>query len=58
MKFRPILITSGQTKSIFFEIFFKSIKVKKYRCPIILISSLKQLKKEMKKFNFKKKSIW
>ena len=56
MIYKPIIIVAGEPNSIFFEIFFKSIKVKKYRCPIILISSLKQLKKEMKKFNVKKKN--
>ena len=55
MKFKPILIVPGQPKSIFFEIFFKTIKNKNFKSPIILISSIKLLNKEMKKFNFKKK---
>ena len=55
MKYKPILIVPGQKNSIFFEIFFKSLKTKKFRSPLILISSIKLLKSEMKKFNFKKK---
>ncbi len=53
--YSPILIISGQSKSIFFEIFFKSIKLKKSKSPIILISSKKLLLQNMRKFNFKKK---
>ncbi len=55
MNIKPILIIPGQTKSIFFEIFFKSIKNNKFKDSIILISSLRLLKSQMKKFNFKKK---
>ncbi len=55
MKFKPILIVAGQPKSIFFEIFFKSIRKKKIKSPIIIISSLKLLTSEMKRLNFKKK---
>ena len=44
MKNKPILIVSGEPNSIFLEIFFKSLKNKKYKSPIILISSLKLLK--------------
>ena len=54
MKPKPILILAGEPNSIFFEIFFKSIK-KKIISPIILIGSLKLLKFNMKKFKFKKK---
>ena len=54
MKNKPILIVAGQPKSVFFEIFFKSLKLKKYKCPLILIASLKVLKSEIKKFNFNK----
>ena len=53
--YSPIIIISGQSKSIFFEIFFKSIKLKSFKSPIILISSKKLLTQNMKKFNFKKK---
>jgi 4-hydroxythreonine-4-phosphate dehydrogenase len=52
---KPILIISGDANSIFFEIFFKALKYKKYKNPIILISSLSLLKNEMKKFKFKSK---
>ena len=55
MSYKPIIIVSGEPKSIFLEIFFKSLKKKKFKIPIILISSLKFIKKKMKKFNFKKK---
>ena len=54
MKTKPIIITSGDQKSIFFEIFFKSLK-KKIKSPIILISSLKLLISNMKKYKFSKK---
>ena len=55
MKNKPILIVSGEPKSIFFEIFFKSIKSNNYKSPLILISSIKLLKFNLKKYNFKKK---
>ncbi len=51
----PIIIVSGEPYSIFTEIFFKALKFKKFKSPIILISSLKLLKFYMKKLNFKKK---
>ena len=52
--YKPIIIVSGEPKSIFYEIFFKSLKKNKFRSPLILISSLRILKKEMKKFKIKK----
>ncbi len=55
MKIKPIIIISGEPESIFFEIFFKSIKKYKSRSPLILIASSKLLNFQMKKFNFKKK---
>ena len=55
MSYSPILIVSGEPNSIFFEILFKTIKSKKIKSPIILISSEKILKKQMNKFRFKKK---
>tara|TARA_Y100001958_G_scaffold156911_1_gene150640 strand:- start:416 stop:1351 length:936 start_codon:yes stop_codon:yes gene_type:complete len=55
MKSKPIIIVSGEAKSIFFEIFFKCLKLKKFKSPLILISSKKILKTQMKKFKFKKK---
>jgi 4-hydroxy-L-threonine phosphate dehydrogenase PdxA len=51
---KPIIITTGDFKSIFFEIFFKSIK-KNIQSPIILICNLKDYLKQAKKNNFKKK---
>tara|TARA_B100001057_G_scaffold382079_1_gene388053 strand:- start:1655 stop:2617 length:963 start_codon:yes stop_codon:yes gene_type:complete len=55
MKTNPIIIVSGEPKSIFFEILFKTLKSRKIKSPIILITSYKILKSEMKKFSFKKK---
>ncbi len=55
MKNRPIIIVAGEPKSIFFEIFIKCLKLQKFRSPLILISSIKILKNQMKKNNFKKK---
>ena len=54
MKNKPILIVSGEPKSIFLEIFFKSLKYKKFKSPLILICCVKELKSQMKFFNFKK----
>ena len=54
MNSKPIIITTGDLKSIFFEIFFKSIK-KKIQSPIILICNLKDFLKQAKKYSFKKK---
>ena len=53
MKNKPIIIINGEPNSIFLEIFFKTIKYKKFKTPIILITSLKILKLQMKKFKFK-----
>jgi len=55
MKTKPIIIVSGEPKSIFFEIFFKSQRLYKSKSPIVLISSKKILKSQMKKLKFKKK---
>jgi 4-hydroxythreonine-4-phosphate dehydrogenase len=55
MNYKPILIVAGEPNSIFLEIFFKSLKSKKYQSPLILICSKKLLIKQMKKFKFKKK---
>ena len=54
MNSRPILIIPGETKSIFFEIFFKSLKSKKFNSSLILICNKKKLDKEIKIFKFKK----
>tara|TARA_B110000444_G_scaffold44173_1_gene40093 strand:+ start:861 stop:1826 length:966 start_codon:yes stop_codon:yes gene_type:complete len=53
MKNKPIIIINGEPNSIFLEIFFKALRYKKFRSPLILISSLKILKLQMKKFKFK-----
>ena len=54
MNIKPIIIVGGQPNSIFFEIFFKSLKKNRFRSSLILIASLKLLKSQMKKLNFKK----
>ena len=54
MKNKTIIIVCGEPKSIFLEIFFKAIKYGSYKSPIILITSLKLLKNQMKKFKFKR----
>ena len=55
MKFDPILIINGEPNSVFSEILFKSLKKIKIKKPIIIISSYKLLKIQMKKlkYNFK-----
>ena len=55
MNFKPILIVPGEQKSIFFEIFFKSIKRNKFKCPLILIASKEIVFSQMKKFKYSKK---
>ena len=50
MNYKPILIVAGEPNSIFFEIFFKTIK-KKIKSPIILIASKKMLFKQAKILN-------
>ena len=46
---------AGEPNSIFFELFLKSIKIKKIKNPLILIASEKLLKRQMKYLKFKKK---
>ena len=55
MSLKPILIVAGEPNSIFLEIFFKTLKNKKIKSPIILIASHKLLKLQMKVLKFKKK---
>ena len=50
MNYKPILIVAGEPNSIFFEIFFKTIK-KKIKSPIVLIASKKMLFKQAKILN-------
>ena len=52
---KPIIIVSGEPNSVFLEIFLKSLKLKNYKSPIILISSLGLLNFYMKKLKYKKK---
>ena len=54
MKIKPILLIAGEPNSIFFEIFFKSIKNRSLKSPLILICCKNILKKQMKKFKIKK----
>ena len=54
MRNKSIIIVPGEQQSVFFEIFFKSLKSNKFKDPLILISSIKILKAHMKKNNFKK----
>ncbi len=53
MKNKPILIVAGDPKSIFFEIFLKSIKNNKFKSPIILIASANLLKSFIRLKNYK-----
>ena len=55
MKNKPIIIINGEPNSIFLEIFFKALKYKKFKSPLILISSLNLVKLQMKKLKFKSK---
>ena len=55
MKNKPIIIIAAEPDSIFLEIFFKSIKMKKYKSPLILICCKKILLNHMKQNKFKKK---
>ena len=50
----PILIVAGEPNSIFLEIFFKTLKSKKIKSPLIIITSRNILIKQMKKLKFKK----
>jgi len=53
MNFKPILIVHGEPNSVFLEIFFKSLRYKAFKSPLILICSQKILKFQMKKLKFK-----
>ena len=54
MNSNPILILPGEVKSIFFEIFFKSLKLKRYKSPLVLLCNRKILYREINKLKFKK----
>ena len=53
--FKPIILIAGDPKSVFLEIFFKSLKKNKFKNPLILIVNENILLEQMKalKFNFK-----
>ena len=55
MKNNSIVVVSGEPKSIFLEIFFKSLKREKFRNPLILIINQKILIHQMRtlKYSFK-----
>ena len=55
MKSKPILVVAGDPKSIFFEIFFKSIKFNKFKNPIIVIASSKLLRSYLRISKYKYK---
>ncbi len=55
MVYKPIIIVAGEPNSIFSEIFFKSIKYKKFKSPIILIASQKLIELQMIKLKINKK---
>jgi 4-hydroxythreonine-4-phosphate dehydrogenase len=52
MSFKPIIIVAGEPYSVFLEIFFKTLKVKKIKKPIILIASYHLVVAQMKALNF------
>ena len=55
MKIRPIIVVAGEPYSVFFEIFFKSLKnknIKKIKSPILLIGSKKLLYDQMKSLKY------
>ena len=53
MNTKPIIIVHGEPNSIFLEIFFKALRYKKFKQPLIIICSQKILKFQMKKLKFK-----
>ena len=55
MVYKPIIVVAGEPNSIFSEIFFKSLKRKSFKSPIILIASKNLIKLQMKKLKVKKK---
>ena len=55
MVYKPIIIVAGEPNSIFSEIFFKSLKSKKFKSPIILIASLRLIEHQMKKLGVNRK---
>ena len=54
LKNKPIIVVPGDKESIFFEIFFKSLKKNSYKSPLLLICNQNFLIEQMNRFNFKK----
>ena len=52
MKCKPILIVAGEPNSVFLEIFFKTLRKKFFKNPIILIVSKNLFLKQMKQLGF------
>jgi len=52
MNREPIIIAAGEPNSVFLEIFFKCLRFKKYKRPILIIVSKKLFIDQMKKLNF------
>ena len=55
MVYKPIIIVAGEPNSIFSEIFFKSLKSKKFKSPIILIASQRLIEHQMQKLGVNQK---
>jgi len=53
VKYKPIIIVAGEPNSIFLEILFKTIKLKKFKSPLILIASKKIVLLQMKALKYK-----
>ena len=53
MNIKPIIIVNGEPYSIFFEIFFKVLRKKKFKKPLIFIGSYELLKKQSDYFKYK-----
>tara|TARA_B100000787_G_scaffold57407_1_gene41760 strand:+ start:940 stop:1905 length:966 start_codon:yes stop_codon:yes gene_type:complete len=52
MNKEPIIIVAGEPNSIFLEIFFKSLRMHKYKSPLVIIVSERLLREQMKKLGF------
>ena len=52
MSYKPIIIVAGEPNSIFLEIFFKTLKKKRFKSPILIICSHKLFLMQMKKLNY------
>ena len=55
MGYKPIIVVAGEPNSIFLEIYFKSLRYRKFKSPIVLIASHKLIKLQMRKLNIKRK---